>query len=326
MHNIPEISVIVPVYNSEKYLSKTLESIAKQIFTNFEVIIINDGSTDGSIHIINEFCEKYFQFKCVNIKNSGVSAARNLGISIAKGKYLAFVDSDDFIAPNFLYELYNSIEENNADIACCNYYIHWEKYNISIPNPFALSDRVSRADKILNIMIKDIRVHFYLWNKLWKKSLFTDNNIKLPNMCFEDIVVATRLFYNAKKIVVKSDCLYFYTQHSDSLVNSISAKKFDDYMLAFASIRNFLEIRQDYKKYSLSYTVLGYKIFIINLKSLLDIHIKNKNFSNILSDIKNSFKQVSYIISSKFTPTQNIENSLIPINGETDNYVLNKFC
>lgn len=314
MTDNPKISVIIPVYNSEKYLYKTLNSLVNQVFTDFEVLIINDGSTDNSINIINKFCDRYSKFKCICIDNSGASIARNIGIQAAKGKYLSFVDSDDFVAPNFLNELYNSIEVNNADIACCNYYIHWSKYNVSIPNPFTLSSRVCKADKLLNIMIRDVCIHFYLWNKLWKKSLFTENNIILPNMCFEDIVVSTRLFYNAKIVSINSTALYYYNYHNDSLVNSMSIRKFNDYILAFASIRNFLELKQDYKKYSLSHSLLGYRIILTNIKLLFDIHIKSKNFSNILIEFKHSFKQICYIISSKFKADEEIERFLIKNN------------
>ena len=103
----PKISVIVPVYNSEKYLSEALRSLEEQTFKNFEVVIVNDGSTDGSDKIIEKFIEKNRNFKLINQKNMGPGCAKNTGIKYSTGEYVTFLDSDDFFAPNFLEVLYN---------------------------------------------------------------------------------------------------------------------------------------------------------------------------------------------------------------------------
>ena len=123
----PKISLIIPVYNVEKYIRKTLESVLAQTFTDYEVIMVNDGSTDGSLAVLKEYADKYENFKLINQNNCGSSKARNVGINEAAGDYLAFLDSDDFLKPDFLEVLYSSAEENGADIACCNYYLYYEK-------------------------------------------------------------------------------------------------------------------------------------------------------------------------------------------------------
>ena len=117
IYMFPIVSVIVPVYNSEKYLTEALNSLEEQTFKNFEVIIVNDGSTDNSEKIIKDFVNKNSNFKLINQKNMGPGYAKNTGIRYSKGKYIAFLDSDDFFAPNFLEILYNLAVENKADIA-----------------------------------------------------------------------------------------------------------------------------------------------------------------------------------------------------------------
>ena len=116
-----DISLIIPVYNVEKYLRRTLESVENQTFKNFEVIIVNDGSTDGSLEIIQEFVNKHDNFILVDQENSGVGMARNAGIKVSRGIYIAFLDSDDFLEPNYLKKLYFAAIKTGSDIVCCNF-------------------------------------------------------------------------------------------------------------------------------------------------------------------------------------------------------------
>ena len=136
MKNTPEISLIVPIYNVEKYLVKALTSIENQTFKNFEAILVDDGSTDKSIDIIKEFCEKNENFKFIQQENRGPAAARNSALEISTGKYIAFMDSDDFIEPEFLENMYNAAEENGADIACCNFKLYYPEKDAKVQLPF----------------------------------------------------------------------------------------------------------------------------------------------------------------------------------------------
>ena len=114
------ISIIVPCFNNEKYVEKCLESIANQTIKNFEVIIINDGSKDNSQKVIETFISTHLNFKLINQVNMGVSSARNNGLKEANGNYVCFVDADDYIEPNYLYELYNALEANDSDLSICS--------------------------------------------------------------------------------------------------------------------------------------------------------------------------------------------------------------
>ena len=116
----PQISVIVPIYNVEKYLAKCIDSIINQTLTNIEIILVNDGSTDNSRKIIDKYDKKDSRIKVIHKKNGGQGSARNAGLDIAKGEYIGFVDSDDWIDSNMYENLYNAAISNNADIVVCN--------------------------------------------------------------------------------------------------------------------------------------------------------------------------------------------------------------
>lgn len=316
----PKISVIIPVYNSEKYLRKTLESLLNQTMKSFEVIMVNDGSSDSSLDIMNEYREKYIMSRIINIKNSGASAARNIGIEYAQGEYLSFIDSDDFISPIFLERLYDIISKNNADIACCNYYSYYPEKNISIPDIFSMPSGIYKSERIFNSLIKDVRIHYFLWNKLWKRSLFIKSGLRLPNMCFEDIVTVVRLFYISDKIAVDSTPLYYYTKHSDSMVNSMTIQKLNDYIAAFGSIRNFLEINSNYKRYSLSYTLFGCRILFSSVKLILDICIKNNTLDQMPKILKTTFESILYFMGNKFHPIDDC-NYILSIFNDNEFYL-----
>lgn len=295
----PEISVIIPVYNNEKFLTKTLNSLFKQSFKNFELILINDGSTDSSLSIMHAFQNKFSDCKILDIKNQGVSHARNLGIEISRGNYISFIDGDDFVSKNFLRTLYSDLIINDADVSCCNYCFYYPKIKLKIPDFFALSTGTYEPKKILKSLIFDLRIHSFVWNKLWKRSLFIKNNIKFPDTCFEDTAVLPILFYDAKKISVNSAPLYYYTQHSGSTVAAgcMNEKKINDFITSFEKIKSFLKSKNDYDYYRKSHVFLGYKIILISLFVHFEqCYKKNKELKNAMSDFKKSYKRILSLI------------------------------
>ncbi len=296
----PIISVIIPVYNVEKYLRKALESAANQTFNNYEVIIINDGSTDKSLDIVLEFVKKYKNFYLVNQKNSGLSKARNIGIEISRGEYIAFLDSDDFIEPDYLETLYNACVKDNADIAYCGHFLYFHKINFKFYMPFTSRTVKLKKDKALKKLIRDITLHYFAWNKLYKKSLFKENNITFSDMYFEDIATTPKLFYYANKVSITSKALYNYTKRTGSILRSMNVKKINDYIRAYGCIRNFLEKNNDFEEYSKSFKMFGYRMMLCNYYSVFRIHILYKNFNGFIKNIKNSNNSVKYYKSKEF--------------------------
>lgn len=217
-----KISVIVPVYNVEKYLSQCLDSIIHQTYKNLEIILVDDGSTDSSGLICDNYSQKDKRIKIIHKCQGGLSDARNAGLKIATGEYISFIDSDDFIDKNMYSILINNTQKYNSDIVWFNYYNYYSKkhfINSSIIKNNDLYD-LSSSDKIkfAKNLFYQYKMDAHVWAKLYKRSIF--NNIKFPyGKLFEDIFVLLPILSNAKIISTIPDCLYFYRNRSESIVN-----------------------------------------------------------------------------------------------------------
>lgn len=297
----PAISLIIPVYNVEKYLYKALKSVENQTFKDFETIIVDDGSTDSSIKIINEFCERNSNFKLITQKNSGPAVARNTALSVSKGLYIAFMDSDDYIEANFLENLYSAAIKHNADIACCNFNTYYPKKNLKIYLPFNSLPGVYSRNKALKKLIPDIGMHYFVWNKLCKREIFFDNNLKFDDMYFEDISISPKMFYYAKKIVLIREPLYNYTSRENSILHSITTKKTNDFIKSLGMIRNFLEINKAYEDYKNHLWFYAQKAKIVSYYYILGLHNKASNFKGFIENISCAKKSIDYFVSDDFT-------------------------
>lgn len=229
------ISIIVPVYNVEKYLERCIESILSQTYKNFELIIINDGSSDKSIDI----CEKYKAIDSriifINQSNKGVSAARNVGLDIAKGDYVAFVDSDDYIE-NDMYEiLINSIEGNNADISVCGFY---ELRPNNKRNELFIKKEsfIMKSEDCINKFfeenyIKDLM--YAPWNKLFKRKVIGDIRFNEKLSMGEDILFIFECLGNCNSIFFNNKSKYNYIYRENSAMRAEFSEKRFDYIKAF---------------------------------------------------------------------------------------------
>ncbi|MDV4769588.1 glycosyltransferase, partial [Enterococcus faecium] len=180
-----EISIIVPVYKVEPYLRKCVDSILAQTFTDFEVILVDDGSPDNSGKICDEYASKDSRVRVIHKKNGGLSSARNAGIDVARGKYLGFVDSDDYIEKDMYELLYDNIVKEQADLSICGIYDIYAGKKVKIlPEEYKVLDKVSAMKIVLEA--QSFSVHAV--NKLYKKELF--NKIRYPeNIITEDAAV-----------------------------------------------------------------------------------------------------------------------------------------
>ena len=238
MDCIPSVSVIVPIYKVEKYIERCLDSIKAHTFKNYEVIMINDGTPDNSAKI----AEKYTtdpRFKLFHQQNGGVGSVRNKAIGLAQGEYLAFVDSDDSILPDHLENLYKAADENNADIVCCGYCCCDEEGKHFRTSKIMKHKGVYSAEALYGDIIRDISIRRYLWNKLIRKSLFTENDLYFPNMLFEDTCMLPKLFYHAKKVAVIKNKTYVYT-HRKSGITGFNDKR---------CIGNYLKANEEVERY-----------------------------------------------------------------------------
>lgn len=201
------VSVIVPVYNVEKYVLKCLKSLAGQNYKNIEVIVVDDGSTDGSGKICDEFKDE--RFRVFHKRNGGLSDARNYGIRKAKGEILAFVDSDDFVKKDFIEKMTKKMVEG-VDVVVCG-------YNDEKPAEEVLSGR----EATIRLLTKQENIDLITWNKIYRKSLFTDNNIWFPKgKKHEDALTTYKLLSKARKVQYIPEALYEYVIREGSIMNS----------------------------------------------------------------------------------------------------------
>lgn len=207
------ISIIVPIYNAEKYLERCINSILVQTFTDFELILINDGSTDQSAEIIDRYAQKDPRVVAIHQKNSGVSAARNTGIHAAKGKYIGFVDADDTVEPMMYQKLYKSIEHECADIAM----VGWSNIADEKKEVVELLEKdkkysVFEMDELLEkIFCQNKRAMLSnVWNKLFKASHVKKNYFDTALFYGEDAWYSYQLIMKSKKIVCINEALYNY--------------------------------------------------------------------------------------------------------------------
>lgn len=216
----PLISVIVPVYNTEKYLHKCIDSIIHQSYRNLEIIIVDDGSTDSSPAICDEYKGLDKRVIVIHKKNGGLSSARNAGIDEAHGEYLSFIDSDDYIDQRMLEELYKAVSKIDADISICNYQNVYEddydgKRYVNPKIEGCSLTPFEAIDKSCNLK----QVHLIVaWNKLYKRSLF--RNIRYAEgYIHEDEIIIHRLYGECEKIAVIPDRLYFYLHRNGSIMS-----------------------------------------------------------------------------------------------------------
>ena len=200
------ISVIVPVYNTEKYLDKCINSIIKQTHKSFELILVDDGSTDKSAVICNEFAKKDERIIVIHKKNAGQALARNDALNIAKGKYVAFVDSDDYIAHTMLEKLLDTIKENNADMAVCG--VMNDHYFLKKECPKMNRARIFNTDELFISYLTEPYIRSILCNKLFKAELW--ENVRFPSIrAREDEFVLYEIYGKCKKTSYINQSLYF---------------------------------------------------------------------------------------------------------------------
>lgn len=249
----PAVSVVVPVRNCGDALRLCLDSIKKQTLNSFEVIVVDNGSTDGSADIVREFACADDRFILKESLTGSAGTSRSFGVDCARGDYISFIDGDDRIAPDFLERLYNAATASGADIAVCGFYYYFlnsGKTEKASPPP----DRLLSRDQALHCLLKDRDMRFYLWNKLWKKTLFTDNNIRIPDMYYEDAVSSTALFCCAERVVSMSYCGYYYSRGFSKYKEvAMPAARVNDYVNTVPMIRLILEEHGCYRQFRKSF-------------------------------------------------------------------------
>ena len=241
MTDSPTISVIIPVYNVEPYLEECLQSVAAQTFRDFEAIVVDDGSTDGSGAIAEKFAAQDARFQVVHQQNKGISATRNTGLDLAKAEFVVFVDSDDRCKPAMFETLLNAAQRDGADMAMCNYArlqggkaVNVRVFSPSIPPVL---------DEYGYWQVDDMGlVNCVLWNKIYRRSLFDGIRFK-EGRCHEDLEVEHRIVSRCSKISVVKDRLYEYRQREGSITTLPQTGRFFDVCDALVERGEYFERR-----------------------------------------------------------------------------------
>ena len=230
-----KVSVIIPVYNLEKYLAQCLDSILAQTMEDIEIICINDGSTDSSSVLLANYAQFDSRIKIINQQNRGLSASRNAGIEASTTDYVIFVDGDDKAAPIMVEELYRNAVINNSDVVYANSLWFRPDRNryFNVDRGIAPHVELNYVNNPFSELTSDAELYFHLpqfaWNKIYKKSFLTYNNIYFPEgMIFEDIVFFTRTYLKADRITFVNKFLYFYRLNRENSINSTGGRNFFD--------------------------------------------------------------------------------------------------
>jgi len=287
----PKISVIIPVYNSELFLKRCLNSVVHQTYDNLEIIIINDGSTDQSFSICRNFADKDPRIVLLHQNNQGVSAARNLGLEIAIGDYIGFVDSDDELEPDMYEHLLSQMSKFDADIAICGFMFYFEDGR----------KKASFAPKVLVLHNQETAIYNaltgnmyagHLCNKLFKSHLFHKEKLNVSIKIYEDLVIFIRILLKSERIIFDSAPLYRYYIHRMSAYNKQLHKYHLTAYLAYEEIINAIYLEYPSMCKHVQGYGLQYDLHLINkliesrttsnLQSVIIAHMKrNINWSSI---------------------------------------------
>ena len=217
IEKMPSVSVIIPIHNVEKYLPRALESLVNQTFKDIEIICVDDGSTDRSGDICESFAFTDNRIKVIHQENKRAGVARNVGLAVATGKYIAFMDGDDWLHPNFLEVLYRLCEENQCDIAQCGFSMVWSEKDITVAD-YCEAVIVKGTDMaIRNYLASDGWRNILVWSKIYRRELLSD--IKFPyEKWHEDEFFTYKALWKANRVALTECPLYYYRQRNDSFM------------------------------------------------------------------------------------------------------------
>ncbi|MBY7803166.1 glycosyltransferase [Vibrio fluvialis] len=288
-------SIIIPAYNAEKYIERCLDSVINQLHNDYEIIVINDGSTDSTVEVIES---KYLKpgsecnIKLFTIENSGVSNARNAGLRKAKGEYIIFLDSDDWIQPESLFTLYQNIITSNCDILILNYLINWGDGKIK-KSSFIKKEEAISSECAINYFVSG-KISNSPWDKVFRRSIVSDNNLEFPKdiKMGEDAVFVSQFLLHAKKICLIDMAIVNYMQNTAGVTKSPNVQHLYQLDLALQLIIDSYSSMVDYNKLQL---------FYLCQMTNLARHIENSALieSGLYSKIMNNYK----ILNCKFFPS-----------------------
>lgn len=290
------ISVIVPIYNKEKYLVKCLESIINQTYQHLEIILVNDGSTDGSLKICQEYEKKDKRIKLISTKNNGAAHARNLAIDIATGNYISFIDADDYIAKDYYEYLLTLIKEYKVDIAECDFELVEEETEYFFDNQEKEIKKYNNIEALAELYSDDPDSHtrtVIMCNKLFKKGLFS-NLRYIENRLIDDETIIYKLIYQSSGIIVTNRKMYAYVQSSNSTMrSSFTDKRLDDSMKVFDEFITFFQEKDliTIQEKAIQTAIHFYNQFVPFIRESQKIEDKEKTINKLIEEFETRIEQ-----------------------------------
>ncbi|GHU71022.1 hypothetical protein FACS189413_12170 [Bacteroidia bacterium] len=254
--NNPEISIVIPVYNAEKYLLECLESIINQTIPNWEVLLIDDGSTDGSPEICEDYARKDARIRVFHQPNSGASAARNKGIDEAQGHWITFVDSDDWIAAGYLEKLLNTLTGQQVEAVFCNCFL--VQKNEITPNYVYPGNTLLEGSEVLRKSLLIFGMRSELWGKMFKREFLNAHRINQNLRIGEDMLYLFELYnLHPQKTAILKEPLYYYRQLETSVMRTGNlVQNIKDTLLAYEQfVRDYPDIKEKYPVENATYIV-----------------------------------------------------------------------
>lgn len=269
---MPKVSIIVPVYKAEAYLHRCVDSILAQTFTDWELLLIDDGSPDKSGEICDEYTKKDSRIRVIHKKNSGVAAARQDGLELSQGEYIIHADSDDWMEPQTLLELYTVAQHEKADVVLCDYYIvngDFKTYVKQKPTQISNNDRI----------IKDFTRNLLgsLWNKLVRRECILKYNVHfIPEINYsEDLLFCYQLFVNPVKTVYLGKAFYNYVMQDSSITHNLSRKNINARLKAYEQMKIILCkpcFSEDLQAFKFDIVIDAIKSGLYNVKEIANMY------------------------------------------------------
>ncbi len=283
------ISIVVPIYNVADYLDRCIKSIVDQTYRNLEIILVNDGSKDNSGEICEKWRKRDKRIIVIHKKNGGLSSARNAGIEIASGKYIAFIDSDDYVSKDMYYELYQRLIENESDIIICGREYIWDNGKTYFRYHYDGRIENYNSKQAIKEMNSFKKFDMAAWDKLYKIELF--ENIRFPEgKLSEDYYIMYKLFLKSNRITYYAYPLYYYYQRQ----NSITKNKKINFDFIYAAYNQMVEVSRIVPELkqcvSVAYASANMTVYNFHLKN----HVKctRKNKIKMKKAVRNNFKYI----------------------------------
>lgn len=288
----PEVSVIIPTYNIEKYIGACLDSVLAQTFQDFECICVNDGSTDDTLAILRSYAARDSRIRIIDQVNQGGSAARNVALNVARGRYISFLDNDDLYHPQYLEILHHYAEKERADIAVCNYgvffgddAVEFKDYGTAFVRPKLVTSR-----PFYDYIVRKKKIHMLMWTKLYRRELLENIRFALTLPAINDVLFNLETLRSAKKLVTCRYTLIWHRILAESQTSrKVSEKKIYEYKDLVSAVNERIltaDLSGREKKYlKLFNTKNAYYNFVYSLMTFNDLSEQDPIFGLILETL-----------------------------------------